>query len=83
MRCSSDLRKRVLDDVRGGGSKAAAARRFQVSRASVYTWLKAPDGRRYVVGYQVAHDPAAAHKPPVPLFGAEKILIHETLHGCS
>mgnify|MGYP000356683360 CR=1 FL=1 len=47
MRCSSDLRKRVLDYVRGGGSKAAAARRFQVSRASVYNWLKAPDGLAY------------------------------------
>jgi transposase len=47
MRCSSDLRKRVLDFVRGGGSKAAAARRFQVSRASVYNWLKAPDGLAY------------------------------------
>ncbi len=47
MRCSSDLRKRVLDYVRGGGSKAAAARRCQVSRASVYNWLKAPDGLAY------------------------------------
>ena len=47
MRCSSDLRKRVLDYVRGGGSKAAAARRFQVSRASVYNWLQAPDGLAY------------------------------------
>ena len=47
MRCSSDLRKRILDYVRGGGSKAAAARRFQVSRASVYNWLKAPDGLAY------------------------------------
>ncbi len=47
MRCSSDLRKRVIDFVRGGGSKAEAARRFQVSRASVYTWLKAPDGLAY------------------------------------
>ena len=31
----------------GGGSKAEAARRFQVSRASVYNWLNAPDGLAY------------------------------------
>jgi len=47
MRSSSDLRKRVIDFFRGGGSKAEAARRFQVSRASVYNWLTAPDGRAY------------------------------------
>jgi hypothetical protein len=29
MRCSSDLRKRVMAFVKGGGSKAEAARRFQ------------------------------------------------------
>ena len=37
----------MLDYVRGGGSKAEAARRFQVSRASVYNWIKAPDGLVY------------------------------------
>lgn len=47
MRCSSDLRKRVIDFVRGGGGKAEAARRFQVGRASVYRWVNAPDGLRY------------------------------------
>jgi transposase len=47
MRCSSDIRKRVIDFVRGGGSKAEAARRFQVSRASVYNWLSAPDALSY------------------------------------
>ena len=47
MRCSSDLRKRGIDFVRGGGSKAEAARRFQVSRASVYHWVTAPDGLAY------------------------------------
>lgn len=40
MRCSSDLRSRVVDFVRGGGSKAQAARRFNVGEASVYRWLK-------------------------------------------
>lgn len=44
MRCSHDLRKRVIDFVKSGGSKAEAAQRFQVSRASVYNWLNAPDG---------------------------------------
>lgn len=47
MRCSTDLRKRVLDFVRGGGSKAEAARRFQVARSSVYRWCDAPDGLAY------------------------------------
>lgn len=47
MRCSSDLRKRVIDFVRGGGSKAEAARRFQVGRSSVYRWCEAPDGLSY------------------------------------
>jgi transposase len=47
MRCSRDLRKRVIDFVRGGGSKAEAARRFQVSRASVYNWTSVADGLAY------------------------------------
>ena len=47
MRCSQDLRKRVITFVRGGGSKAEAARRFQVSRASVYNWTNVPDGLAY------------------------------------
>ena len=47
MRCSRDLRSRVIDFVRGGGSKAEAARRFQVGRASVYRWVSAPDGLSY------------------------------------
>ena len=46
MRCSSDLRQRVVDFVRGGGSKAEAARRFKVGEASVYRWLK-PGGMAY------------------------------------
>lgn len=47
MRCSSDIRKRVVSFVLGGGSKSEAARRFQVSRASVYNWLNAPDALSY------------------------------------
>jgi transposase len=46
-RCSTDLRKRVIELVRGGGSKAEAARRFQVGEASVYRWLRAADGLSY------------------------------------
>jgi len=47
MRCSLDLRKRVIDFVRGGGSKEEAARRFKVGRASAYRWLAADDGLSY------------------------------------
>ena len=44
MRCSPDLRKRIIELVKGGGSKVEAARRFQVSRASLYGWVGAPNG---------------------------------------
>ena len=37
---SMDLRERVVNYVRGGGSKAEAARRYEVSEATVYGWLK-------------------------------------------
>src|SRR5512139_3616679 len=47
MRCSKDIRRRIVAFVRGGGSKAEAARRFQVSRGSVYNWMKAPDALSY------------------------------------
>ncbi|MDH4154641.1 MAG: IS630 family transposase [Nitrospira sp.] len=46
MRCSTDLRQRVVEFVCGGGSKAEAARRFPVGEASVYRWLK-PGGLTY------------------------------------
>lgn len=46
MRCSVDLRPRVVDVVRSGGSKAEAARRFKVGEASVSRWLK-PGGVAY------------------------------------
>lgn len=46
MRCSTDLRQRVVEFVRSGGSRAEAARRFQVDAARVYRWLK-PGGRIY------------------------------------
>ena len=37
---SEDLRKRVVDFVEKGGSKAEAQRLFQVSEWCVYDWLK-------------------------------------------
>ncbi|HMS82258.1 MAG TPA: IS630 transposase-related protein [Nitrospira sp.] len=46
MRCSPDLRQRVVGFVHGGGSKAEAARRFKVGEASVYRWLQ-PGGLTY------------------------------------
>lgn len=39
MTCSIDLRERVVNFVRSGGSKAEAARRFCISRRTVYNWL--------------------------------------------
>ena len=47
MRCSKDLRQRVIAFVKSGGSRAEAAHRFQVSRGSVYNWLNAADALRY------------------------------------
>ncbi len=46
MRCSNDIRTRVLDFVEDGGSKAEAARRFKVGVRSVFYWIK--QGRGYL-----------------------------------
>ena len=43
MSYSMDLRKRVVEFVRGGGSKAEAHRRFQVSLWCVNDWVKRED----------------------------------------
>lgn len=43
MTCSIDLKERVIDFVRSGGSKAEAARRFSVSQRSIYYWLGLDD----------------------------------------
>ena len=43
MRYSTDLRKRVLDFVNNGGSKAEASRTYSVSRTCIYNWLDAED----------------------------------------
>jgi len=42
MAYSKDLRRRVLNFVAKGGSKAEAARRFDISRSRVFVWLKQP-----------------------------------------
>lgn len=42
MSYSEDIRHLVVTFVRAGGSKAEAARRFQVSRGRVYAWLALP-----------------------------------------
>ena len=47
MRYSSDLRKRVLDFIKSGGSKAEASRRFSISRPTLYKWLDSPDPLAY------------------------------------
>lgn len=49
MAYSMDLRERVVKYVREGGSKAEAARRYEVSEATVYTWLKREDLKPTVV----------------------------------
>lgn len=36
---SRDIRVRVFDFIRGGGSKSEAARIFKVSRGCIYAWL--------------------------------------------
>ena len=40
MRCSEDLRQRVRTYVANGGTKTRAAALFNVSRQSVYSWVK-------------------------------------------
>lgn len=40
MRYGTDLRRRVVSFVAGGGSKEEAARRFGISRWCVYDWVK-------------------------------------------
>ena len=42
MRYSTDLRKRVLNFVNKGGSKAEAERIYKVSRRTIYNWLASP-----------------------------------------
>ena len=46
MSYSLDLRKRVLDFLSDGGSKAEASRTYKVSRTCIYKWLAAEDPLR-------------------------------------
>ena len=43
MTYSKDLRKRVVAFVESGGSRAEAARLFEVSRWCVYDWINRED----------------------------------------
>ena len=43
MSYSVDLRERVVNYVRNGGSPTEASRLFKVGRATLYRWLGAPD----------------------------------------
>jgi transposase len=43
MSYSVDLRERVVNYVRNGGSPTEASRLFEVGRATLYRWLGAPD----------------------------------------
>ena len=47
MSYSIDLRKRVLDFIANGGSKASAERTFGISRRTIYNWLAAEDPFSY------------------------------------
>ena len=47
MRYSTDLRKRVLDFIKAGGSKAEASRQFSITRVTIDRWLKAKDPFAY------------------------------------
>ena len=47
MSYSVDLRKRVLDFITNGGSKASAERTFGISRRTLYNWLEAEDPFAY------------------------------------
>jgi transposase len=39
---SEDLKRRVLDFIRNGGSKSEASRRYQIGTATIFRWLKQP-----------------------------------------
>ena len=43
MSYSVDLRERVVKFVRAGGTKARAAKRFEVGEATIYRWVKRGD----------------------------------------
>ncbi len=47
MRCSSDLRARVIACVKSGVSQREAARRYNVGHQTVHRWMKAEDPLSY------------------------------------
>ena len=81
MRYSSDLRKRFLDFIQNRGSKAEAARRFQVSRTCSYQWLAAPNPLAYQKpGPRKPHrldpDELAAHVKALPDATQKELAAH-------
>lgn len=70
MTLSEDLRKRVIDFVRAGGSKSQAAKRFNISRSSVYNWLGlktlAIKTTRNVIPYKLDPEKLKAHVEQYP-----------------
>ena len=83
MAYSLDLRKRVVGFVKKGGSKAEAARRFQVSEWCVQDWCRRPDLApkrhgprrrkldRLALRHPVAHYPEATLKERAQHFGGQ------------
>ena len=93
MSYSLDLRKRVLDFLSEGGSKAEASRTYKVSRMCIYKWLAAEDPLRrekpgprgpHRLDYQaleqhVAHFPDHTQLERAAHFGVSKSCIHYVL----
>jgi len=70
MTWSEDLRERVVGFVRCGGSKAEAARRFNVGRTTVYRWLGLASlvvrRKRTVAPYKLDPERLKAHVEAYP-----------------
>lgn len=96
MRYSIDLRKRVLEFIETGGSKAEASRRFKVSRTAIYKWLAAQDPFTYekpgprkprlidsqALRKHVADFPDATLAERAEVFGVSREGIHYALGKC-
>ncbi|MEG3641657.1 IS630 transposase-related protein [Magnetococcus sp. PR-3] len=64
-----ELRQRVIDFIDAGGSKADAAVLFQISRATIYNWLKRPSlepSQRRSQGHKLDKAELAAHVKACP-----------------
>ena len=69
MTYSLDLRERVVNFVRNGGSVDQVPERYQVSRATTYRWLKRKDLRPTVVKHRrrkIDHTVLASHVRDYP-----------------